>query len=61
MVGLMVVGNRRRAPLAGLVDGEGEIARYGEGEGEREVEDKSRPRVKESADCAGRVPVGEDE
>ena len=54
---MMDVGRRRRPP--GLVDGAGETAL--KGEGEREMPLKSTPRVRDKADWAGRVPVGEAE
>ena len=53
----MDVGRRRRPP--GLVDGAGETAL--KGEGEREIPLKSTPRVRDKAEWAGRVPVGEAE
>ncbi len=56
---MMFVGSRMSAP--GAIDGAGEFARKGDGDGEREGAEKSRPRVNERADVAGSVPVGEDE
>ena len=56
-VGLIEVLRRRRAP--GVVEGEGEGAR--KGEGVREMPGISRPSDSERADVVGRVPVGDEE
>ena len=52
-LGLIEVGSRRIAPF--IVEGDGETARNGDGD--RDMPVKSPPSVKESADCAGKVPV----
>ena len=58
-VALILVGSQRRPP--GFVEGAGDVAWLGKGDGVREGGLKSMPRVKERADWVGREPVGEEQ